>query len=343
MNRKYRLLGAIFTLGIIAFIANHLFFSEKVSDPKFSIIPLGTAGGITQQDLSSYLLAPKGKDAFVCLDAGTGLNGIRKAYENGCFKGISIPKSPGLLPEVWLLKNNIRSYLISHPHLDHLTGLVLNSTEDTPKTIMGLSPTINQIKNHVFNAVVWPNFGNEGSGIKIKTYKYIRTNPGTEYQIPETSMRVTPFPLSHAGVVSTAFLIRHDEFYILYFGDTGPDKVEKGDNMKRIWKKIAPLVKEKKLRGIFLESSYPDPHPEKLLFGHLTPSWIMNELNVLANLVNPEKPRKALSGLTVMVTHIKPSVKKGVSAKDQIKNQLKKLNNLKVRFVFPEQGELIGL
>ena len=105
MKRKYRLLGVFLTLVIFVFVINYLFFSGKVSGAKFSVIPVGTAGGITQQNLSSYLLAPKENDAFIYLDAGTGLNGIRKAYENDCFKGISIPKDSKLLPEIWLLKN----------------------------------------------------------------------------------------------------------------------------------------------------------------------------------------------------------------------------------------------
>lgn len=312
-------------------------------DHRFSVIALGTAGGITQDNLSSYLIAPKGKDSYVSLDAGTGLSAIKQAYENGCFKDIKIPKDSELLPEVWLLKNHVKSYLISHSHLDHLTGLVLNSTEDSSKTIMGFPEPINKLRAHIFNGIIWPNFGNEGPAPKINTYQYTRITAGREFPIPETELHVTPFPLSHAGLVSTAFLIRSGEYYAIYFGDTGPDKVEKGNHLRRIWEKIAPLAKKKKLRAVFLETSYPDPLPEERLFGHLTPTWLMGELRVLAELTDPEKPGKALAGLPVLITHVKPATKKGESAKNKIGKQLEKLNDLKVRFVFPEQGQRIEL
>lgn len=104
---------------------------------------------------------------------------------------------------------------------------------------------------------------------------------------------------------------------------------------------MAPLAREKKLRGVFLEVSFPDGHPDELLFGHLTPSWMMAELRRLAQLTDSERPGSALRGLAVIVTHIKPSLKQGPSPRERIAEQLAEQDDLDVTFVFPQQGQRI--
>ena len=94
-------------------------------------------------------------------------------------------------------------------------------------------------------------------------------------------------------------------------------------------------------RGVFLEVSYPEGRPDKLLFGHLTPSWMTKELRELAELVNPESPGAALRNLTVVVTHIKPSLERGPTPRDQIAKQLSELNDLGVRLIVARQGQRI--
>jgi cAMP phosphodiesterase len=61
---------------------------------------------------------------FLCLDAGTVNTGIRKAIEQKSFNG----------PEEKVLKDQIKGYFISHGHLDHLSGLIINSPADSKKT-----------------------------------------------------------------------------------------------------------------------------------------------------------------------------------------------------------------
>jgi len=111
--------------------------------------------------------------------------------------------------------------------------------------------------------------------------------------------------------------------------------------MKAVWTRVAPLVREKKLRGLFLEVSFPEGRPTGLLFGHLTPSWMLKELHHLARLADPAQPEQALRGLTVVVTHIKLSLERGSMPQEQIAQQLQALNDLGVRFVIPEQGQRI--
>ncbi len=175
----------------------------------------------------------------------------------------------------------------------------------------------------------------------LKTYEYVVWEPGTKYAIEGTQMTAVPFSLCHARIISTAFLMESGGYYALYFGDTGPDEVEQCDQMSLVWQTVAPIVRERKLRAIFLESSYPDPRKASQLFGHLTPSWMMKELNKLAALVTPGEPKGALHGLKVLVTHIKPSLQRDMPARGEIKEQLEKLNDLGVELVFPRQGDRI--
>jgi len=155
---------------------------------------------------------------------------------------------------------------------------------------------------------------------------------------------VEPWNLSHAdGYASTAFLVSAAGSSVLYCGDTGPDAVEKSDRLQQLWQRVAPLIRSKTLQGLFLEVSYPDGTPDKFLFGHLTPAWMMAELHNLAKAVNPAAPQQALQGLTVVVTHVKPVMKPGTPVQQRIMAELQSRNDLGIRFVLPEQGQRLEL
>jgi len=308
--------------------------------PRFVAIALGAGGGPGQDDLSAYLLAPAGSSDYVALDAGTLLAGIKKAWNAGSFRDLRPPADATLAPEGWILRERVKAYLISHGHLDHVAGLIVDSPEDGSKAILGLPSTIDVIRDHLFNRRAWPNFGDEGEGA-LKKYRYARLEPGRAQAIAGTAMSVEPFVLSHASVVSTAFLIGGGGAAALYFGDTGPDAVEGSDRLSAVWTRIAPLVRDGTLRGIFIEVSYPDGRPDHLLFGHLTPAWLMHELRRLAERVDPTNPAQALRRLTVVVTHIKPSLNTGPSPRERIAGQLAERNDLGVRLHVAEQGQRI--
>jgi cAMP phosphodiesterase len=146
-------------------------------------------------------------------------------------------------------------------------------------------------------------------------------------------MTVKAFPLSHSNLTSTAFLVRNNDNYILYLGDTGLDEIEKSHNLELLWRAIIPLIHEKKLKAIMIEVSFPDEQPDKTLFGHLTPHWLMKEMDELGKLSGPG----TLKGFTIVVTHVKPPQ----SSIEHIKNQLVAENKLRLNLVFPEQGKEI--
>ncbi len=148
--------------------------------PAFVAVVLGAGGGPGQDDLSAYLLAPAGSSDFVALDAGTLLAGIRTAWAAGSFRGIMPPADAPLGPEGWILRERVKAYLISHAHLDHVAGLIIDSPEDASKELLGLPATIDVIRDHLFNWRVWPNFGDEGE-TPLKKFRYVRLVSGREF------------------------------------------------------------------------------------------------------------------------------------------------------------------
>jgi 3',5'-cyclic-nucleotide phosphodiesterase len=300
--------------------------AQKKQKTTFQVVPLGVKGGIDEKNLSAYLLAPVNTKDYICLDAGTLNSGIEKAIVNKVFK-VSVSE---------VLRKYIKGYLISHAHLDHVSGLIINSPADSSKTVYATNKCMEMMEKHYFNGQTWANFGDEGIGFPLKKYHFQTLNIGEETPITNTTMTVKAFPLSHVNPFeSTAFLIKNEDDYVLYLGDTGPDAVEKSNNLLELWKVIAPLIQSKKLKGIFIEVSFPNEQPDQLLFGHLTPNHLMKELHVLEELSGKEY----MKGFKIIITHLKPPAKNIKLIKEQVKNK----NDLGVQFIFPEQGKYFEL
>jgi cAMP phosphodiesterase len=61
------------------------------------------------------------------------------------------------------IRRHIKAYLISHAHLDHITGFLLNSPNDqSGKFIVALNQTVDIIRRHYFNNEVWADFASTG-------------------------------------------------------------------------------------------------------------------------------------------------------------------------------------
>lgn len=298
-------------------------FAQKAA---FDVVPLGVKGGIDETNLSAYLVAPIKTNEYICLDAGTINAGIEKAIANNVF---SVSSNE-------VLKKYIKGYFISHAHLDHVSGLIINSPNDANKTIYATKKCMQMMQEHYFNGETWANFGDEGPGYQIKKYHFQTLPLEEEIKITNTTMTVKAFPLSHGNPYeSAAFLIQNEKDAVLYLGDTGPDAVEKSDNLKELWQAVAPLIKEKQLRGIFIEVSFPNEQPDTALYGHLTPNHLMTELGKLEEFAG----KGSLKDLKIIITHRKPPMKNI----QKIKEQLKKDNPLDVDFIFPEQGRKFEL
>jgi 3',5'-cyclic-nucleotide phosphodiesterase len=291
----------------------------------FTIIPLGVRGGLDESNLSAYLLAANSSQDYICLDAGTLYAGIQKAVNNGLFAQ----------PVGTVLRTRIKGYFISHPHLDHVAGLIINSPDDTAKNIYGLSSCLSTIQDKYFSWKSWANFGDEGEKPQLKKYHYVVMDSAKEIPAANTNLFVQAFPLSHgAPFESTAFLVRNENNSLLYFGDTGADSVEHSGRMHAVWQSVAPLVKAHALKAIFIEVSFPNEQPIKSLFGHLTPALLQQELANLAKLAGAA----SLDGLPVIITHRKPVA----NQEETIRRELLAENPLHLKLIFPEQGRRLA-
>jgi len=311
-------------------------FEIDPDDARMSVVVLGSGGGPREDNVSSYMVFPSGApEEAIALDAGTLTVGIRRADELGNLWDFVVPSGSTLTREGYVYQN-IKAYLLSHPHLDHTSAHYLNGPVDVygaKKPIMGIQSTIDSISSGIYNWKTWADF------VALGYYEYAVLSPGTETPIPGTSMTVEAFVVSHgAPYESTAFLVRSGDSYVLYFGDVGPEGVEGTGLITAVWERVAPLIADGSLLGMFLEISYAEGRPDNLLFGHLTPSWMMAEMHTLAQLVDPIDPYGALAGLPVIVTHVKPVFQMVEPPLNVIARQLEQINDLGIDFIFPYQG-----
>lgn len=315
--------------GIGVLLACFIYIQLSAQAPKqqgFKVIPLGVLGGLDESNLSSYLVGAQGADAFICLDAGTIHAGLMKASQHKLFK----ENDPALIQQ-----QNIKAYFISHGHLDHLAGLVLNAPNDISKPVYALPSVIDVLKNNYFTWKGWANFANEGDKPALGKYQYQYLNTEQEIEVPQTGLKVTSYSLSHVNPYeSTAFLVNNNKEYLLYFGDTGADTVERSNKLLNVWTKIAPLIKSKQLKAIFIEVSFDNSLPDKSLFGHLNPRLLMQEMDKLYSIAGNN-----LKEVAIAVTHIKPCS----NCTQNIKQQIEAGNHLGLKIIYPTQGDLINL
>lgn len=309
--------------------------STTHAGPGFDVVALGARGGIEDGNLSAFMIAPAGDGRAVTCDAGALVNGLRVADEKGVFDSVNVPADSPYTRVGYVLAEQIKGYLISHAHMDHVAGLVIASPDDAKKPIYGLASVMKKVQDNYFNWQAWPNFGTGGKDPQLKKYELTALAPGERRDLQGTAMQVTAYPLSHGGIESTAFLIESGDDALLCFGDTGPDEVEKATAVADVWAVVAGLVKEKRLKAVIIEVSYDNAQPDKQLFGHLTPAWLQKSLAGLETAAGAG----SLNGLPVVISHIKYSLKRGELPQDRILSELETGNTLGVRYIIPEQGE----
>lgn len=92
----------------------------------------------------------------------------------GPFADLEVPFESVKGNAAYFMRNLISTYLITHPHLDHISGFAINTASfqhtSRPKRIAALPSTIDAIKNHIFNDVIWPNMSDEDGGVGFVSY-----------------------------------------------------------------------------------------------------------------------------------------------------------------------------
>ena len=190
-------------------------------------------------------------------------------------------------------QERIQSVLVSHPHMDHIRDLATladNRCQQGGSTldIVGIPATIDALRKHFFNDVIWPDF----TKIDAKdgpTVRFVEVRPNQASDVD--GYEVTPILVNHT-VDTSAFIIRHEDKSIVYGGDTGPTD--------DLWNQINALDD---LQALMMEVSFPNDearlaHDSR----HLTPESLGTELDKLT--LSEELP--------ILLYHIKPTFEQRV-------------------------------
>ena len=94
---------------------------------------------------------------------------------DGVFAGLPFPNASARANALHVVREHISTYLITHPHLDHLSGFVINTAAfhntSRPKRVAALPSTVHAIKTHIFNNIVWPNLTDEDGGVGLVSFQ----------------------------------------------------------------------------------------------------------------------------------------------------------------------------
>ncbi|KAL8962921.1 MAG: hypothetical protein Q9183_005079, partial [Haloplaca sp. 2 TL-2023] len=92
----------------------------------------------------------------------------KRYMTSGPFANLELPHETAKANATYVFRNLISTYLITHPHLDHVAGFAVNTAalQQTlrRKRVAALPSTIEAIKEHIFNDIIWPNLSDEGEG-----------------------------------------------------------------------------------------------------------------------------------------------------------------------------------
>jgi len=220
---------------------------------------LGCSGGIGGRHLrtTSFLV-----DGDVLIDAGSGV---------------------GDLPLAELTR--IDHIFVTHSHLDHVTSIpflvdTVGGMRDKPITLHATAPTIEILRNHLFNWAIWPDF-TEIPTPEAPFLRYEEIELGRAVTLG--AREFTPIPAIHA-VPAVGYHLNSGAGSLVFTGDTGPNDelwkiVNKIDNLKYLIIETAFSNKERYLAEISR---------------HLCPSMLADEL--------AKFERRA----DIWITHLKP-------------------------------------
>ncbi|HWU35797.1 MAG TPA: 3',5'-cyclic-nucleotide phosphodiesterase [Methylovorus sp.] len=219
---------------------------------------LGCSGGIGGNLRTTSLLV----DDDILIDAGTGVGDLSMEQ-----------------------MARIDHVFLTHSHLDHIACLPLMldtvaGLRDTPVTIYGLPETLDALKTHIFNWIIWPDFSvvpSEASPLM----RYAAIEPGETISLAER--RITPLPANHT-VPAVGYWLDSGANSMVFTGDT--------TTCDALWEQVNRI---ENLKYLLIETAFGN---DELALAqasrHLCPSLLFEEL---AKLKIPAH---------VYITHLKP-------------------------------------
>ena len=181
-------------------------------------------------------------------------------------------------------QREVEHVFLTHSHWDHLRDLPLttiNRTPDNPPLMVhGLPATVNAVRTHLMNEVVW--FA--AFDLPSPETPYVAATPMAPGESRSLNgYRITAVEMPHT-VPAIGFHIDDGDASIVICADTGG-----GGTLDGLPTDGSPL------KAVFIEASFPNEMREFAeLTGHLTPEMLLEECAHLA----PE--------VAIYVTHMKP-------------------------------------
>jgi len=220
---------------------------------------LGCSGGIGGRHLrtTSFLV-----DNDLLIDAGSGVGDLTLAE-----------------------LSQIDHIFVTHSHLDHVTSIpfmvdTVGGMRSRPVTVYTTGPTIEILKNHLFNWAIWPDF-TEIPSAEAPFMRYREIEVGRTVAVGER--KFTPLPAVHT-VPAVGYHLDSGSGSLVFSGDTGPN-----DELWRIVNRIPDL------KVLIVETAFSNKERQLAEASkHLCPSMLADELAKLD--LDPE----------VWITHLKP-------------------------------------
>ena len=220
---------------------------------------LGCSGGIGGRHLrtTSFLV-----DSDILIDAGTGVGDLSMA-------------------ELSLIDH----IFVTHSHLDHVASIpflvdTIGGMRAKPITVYATPPTIEILRNHLFNWAIWPDF-TEIPSLEAPFLRYEHIEVGRTLTI--NGRDITALPAKHT-VPAVGYHLDSGAGSLVFTGDTAPN-----DALWRIVNRI------RNLKILIIETAFSNKERQLAeISRHLCPSTLAEELAKLER------------SAEVYITHLKP-------------------------------------
>jgi ribonuclease BN (tRNA processing enzyme) len=177
---------------------------------------------------------------------------------------------------------------ITHSHLDHVLSIGLLADSVTrkrsahkrpPVQVHALAATIDALRKHIFNGVIWPDFTRLPSAAE-PVLQLVPLEVGQVVQAGARQIEVLP---ARHTVPAVGYAVLGSQGAWVFSGDTGPNPA--------LWQRLASMA----VAALVIETAFPnDEHALATISQHLCPAQLKREL---AQLQAPAD---------VYITHIKP-------------------------------------
>lgn len=179
----------------------------------------------------------------------------------------------------------VTDILLTHGHLDHIKDIcfLLENTfsrDRSPITVRSTAGTIENLRKHIFNDQIWPNF----EKIYVQDDKPFLQFEPIKDELEIGGVSIQSFRVNHPSN-GVGYLLDDGDNQVIFTGDTGPTP--------QVWKVANGCTH---LRAIFTEVSFPSRMQAlATASGHHTLNSLLKDLKALKKVDVP-----------IYISHLKP-------------------------------------